>query len=732
MGGLLRKLAIFLCAPIYKLIPQIYNIFYILSNHRFFTDDTIDKISNNIYVLISVVMLFAFSANILAAIANPDLLTDKKKGVAALFKRAIIGLVLIIIIPFAFDYAYVIQENVIGKSLIEKIVVGINYTDEGSTNAGQVIAGSLISSVLHPVSDEVEISEDISEYYSSMVQTDIKDIDIIKYHINVTNEGGHNEKMFTDSENYAFAFDGLIAIGAGGACCYILIIFAIDMAVRIFKLAFLELTSPIIVVSYMCVGDDIFKKWIQETGKTFADVFVRIASIAFFIFLVGHLDGFLDNIAAAANDAEATGTINNFGLIDSFFLKTFLIIGMLIFVKQIPNFISKVLGINIESKGGIGGRLGEMYGVGKLAQSAWKGIRNLGLAGMAATGLAVPAAIGAGVGLGVNKATNGGLVDGLRKAGKGLSTFGKTTGSVLKGLASDNPITAIPNAVKGFKDSEFGKQNQKLSGIKKNEALLSSVGLDEIGSLNTDTIDGANAAVAELQKKISAAKISAKAEEILNQKIDAERVNSIMQKLKTSNDDIKDLLSTAASNAKTRDAQIELENLKQSFMTGNESLGSLTTKLNGMVRNGTLSEGSAKEIVSKINKIDSISQSKEFKDLNEKLEYELISSTGEIKTSKIVAQAKKTEDKEKVVKDKYDATLETVSDKEKEEIERLASVGESVNSEYVRKNSGKRGDEYTYKIEATSPTSQNTEYTDEEIMDMMSEAQASNNDDPNE
>ena len=79
MGGLLRKLCIYICAAIYPFIVKVYAIFYNLANTRFLEGtDVINKLSANIYVLVSVVMLFAFSVTILSAIVNPDLLTDGK------------------------------------------------------------------------------------------------------------------------------------------------------------------------------------------------------------------------------------------------------------------------------------------------------------------------------------------------------------------------------------------------------------------------------------------------------------------------------------------------------------------------------------------------------------------------------------------------------------------------------------------------------------------------------
>ena len=97
MEGLFRKIAIYLCKPIYCLIVYMYKIFYNIATTRFLQSEIVQEISANIYTLVSVVMLFAFSVTILSAIVNPDLLSDGKKGVKAVFKRAIIALMLIVV-----------------------------------------------------------------------------------------------------------------------------------------------------------------------------------------------------------------------------------------------------------------------------------------------------------------------------------------------------------------------------------------------------------------------------------------------------------------------------------------------------------------------------------------------------------------------------------------------------------------------------------------------------------
>lgn len=374
MGGLFRKIGAYLCKPIYLLIVYMYKIFYNIATTRFLSTDVVQQLSANIYTLVSVVMLFAFSVTILSAIVNPDLLTDGKKGVTAMFKRAIIALVLMVIVPFGFDELYAIQESVMSNSLIEKIVVGINYSCESSDgseceaggNGGQVIAGTLISSVLHPeekyMNDDgtLSVGADVSESYRKMVAEDISYLGAVAKNINVTVDDV-NGKDVTDDDPYAFHFDGLIAIVVGLATVYILVIFSIDVAVRVFKLAFMELTAPISIVSYIAAGDKILSSWFKELGKTYAELFVRIAAIAFYLFLVHNLDGIMNNFTSSDW---------------SFVLKAFLMVGMLIFAKQVPDLIGKVFGVEMKSQGGIAGRLGNMAGVGNVAKKAWEAVRN--------------------------------------------------------------------------------------------------------------------------------------------------------------------------------------------------------------------------------------------------------------------------------------------------------------------------------------------------------------------
>ncbi len=368
MSDILRQLAIWICKPIYKCILGLYEIFYTLSTAQFLTSEEIEKFSANIYVLISVVMLFAFSATILSAIVNPDLLEDKKKGVGAVFKRAIIGLALIVVIPFAFSEAFKIQESIMTSHVVEKVIVGLNFDNPNDANTGgnggQIIAGTLMASMLRPSSDSVEIEvyagDNVADAYTTMISTDFsKGIDKVAKYINRAPKNG--------DEEYAFEFEGLLAIIAGLATAYILLLFAIDMAIRMFKIAFFELTAPISIVAYIAAGGDVLKNWFSEVLKTYLDVFIRVTAMAFYLFLVSKINDFI-------SDASKIHTGSGWGW--DVLLKVLLVVGMLIFVNRIPNLIKKLFPkADIGGKSSIGGRLGEMAIVGKQAQNAWDTIR---------------------------------------------------------------------------------------------------------------------------------------------------------------------------------------------------------------------------------------------------------------------------------------------------------------------------------------------------------------------
>lgn len=688
MGGLLRKLTIWICIPIYRLIKSFYLIFYNIANTRFLEDDTIQQLSANIYVLVSVVMLFAFSVTILSAIVNPDLLNDSKKGVAAAFKRAIIGLALMVVIPFAFDEIYAVQKNIMDNSLIEKIIVGADFrcdqNEEGNCttggnsttggNGGQVIAGNLISSVLYPVTDNVQISENISEKYEKMITTDIRYIGAVAKHINVTTEGDNAYRSDFDDDDYAFNWDGLVAIIAGGATCYILLLFAIDMAIRVFKLAFLELTAPISIVAYMASGDKILKSWGQEVLKTFLDVFVRIAAIAFYLFLIKNLSTYM----AKFEGAEW-----------SFILKVLLIVGMLIFVKQIPDLINNIFKTSLSLKGGIGGRLGEMAVVGKQAQAAWGAVKQAAKLGAGAVGLGLASVANPAAALGLGLAHHGwnkgfkklGARAGKETAtGKFLTSTGKTAGAYLKGKGL---TSGLADAKKAYSESDFGleriaNKNYK-EAVKSNEEFNKKMGNDKDGMITDVNL-------AKIRFKANSKKDLGKVRgDAVDALLDANIKKATVEKITSDKDVIVSNLDTLRANARTVEAQNAISDLKNNLLTGEYSINQFREKLNGLIDRGIINGTDGGTISSKLDSITNKIASD--KDISDKL----INSDGKLNFggSGLGALTTIVNTKASNAKTTYDNLYKGSSENVKQEMDKYSAQSEQIVTESVKQAQGK-------------------------------------------
>ena len=702
MGGLLRKLLIYICKPIYKIIVYIYKIFYNLANTHILSQDIIQQLSSNIYVLVSVVMLFAFSITILSAIVNPDLLSDKKKGVTAIFKRSIIGLALMVIVPFGFTELYKIQESIMTNSVIEKVVVGVDFSCKDSDsdcevggNGGQVIAGTLISSVLYPVDDEVKIAANVSESYENMVASDISYIGDIAKNINVTREGDSDESFHLkfDDEDYAFNFDGLLAILVGGATVYILVLFAMDIAVRIFKLAFLELTAPISIVGYIAAGDKILSSWFKELISTYMSLFIRIASMAFYLFLISNLSTFTDDFG----DNDWT-----------FVFKAFLVVGMLIFVKQLPDMINKVFGTNMKTSGGIGGRLGEMALVGKQAQKAWGAVKNV--AGLGAAGLGLGAAaltpIGAGAiagGIAGKKLWDNKLKD--TKFGRGATAVGKTAGTFLGGKST---IDGLKSGRKTWNETGFGTDRKYNKDRKEDNKFNEKIGLDEYGRVKSgelsSTIDNFNRNIQKDVGRNNAEKI--------NHLHKANVAKSEIEAISGKSKDVVDKLESMKLSARTTDGKQELASLQEDFQAGNLSVSQLRSRLKDLYSKGEIQASSIKKVSTDIDSLEGVIT----KSSNSKING-LLDQSGELKMNKVSGISKEFTENYDFAKKDYDNVYKNQSETVKADMDRYvaastAIVKSTVDSNKKSVNNTTAGQKYIDQINATQvvikPNAQNS------------------------
>ena len=490
MANFIRSLCMVISSAFFTMIPKLYGLFYDLAAQpMLFLPEYLQKLSNNIYALVSVVMLFALAIKSMAAIVNPELLGDSKKGVLGVLKRAFIALVLIIIIPFGFKLFYQFQTEVMSKSLIERVILGMSI-DEGENidskyNVGQILAATTLQSVLYPSDgDECNPGVGVGLNLSTIIfpTKTLGDIDFSSFNLcsaynkAITEDVSYTQSMITainaetgfrvgtnafdvgteglNGNYYVLTFEywGLLAVVVSGVIVYMLVLFCIDSAVRLIKMGFLELTAPISVVAYIYGGNDVLKNWFKEVFNTAISFFVRVAALAFMALILTRIPDFISNFNENYKNLA----------------RLFLVIGTLIFVKKAPELVEKILGIKINMQGGISGRLGQMAGVGKAAQNAWKSLGTKAGAGLKTAGGLGLAAVGAGVGLGakaglkkfdtdVLKGKGSSLLDSLKTSnvGRTMST-GKDV--IKSGYSSQGGVLKRAGTMlKSAKDSEFAQ-----------------------------------------------------------------------------------------------------------------------------------------------------------------------------------------------------------------------------------------------------------------------------------
>lgn len=157
--------------------------------------------------------------------------------------------------------------------------------------------------------------------------------------------------------NYMFIITGVVGV----AMTYIIISFAIDIAVRMFELIVLEILSPLFIATFVdpkSAQSGPFKNWLSAVGKSYASLYIRLAIIALMVLLV--------SIINQSKMFQSMGEVSGWA-------KIFMVIGLLIFAKKAPKWIGDMIGI--KGDGGLGGlsigkKLGGMALAGGLANKA--------------------------------------------------------------------------------------------------------------------------------------------------------------------------------------------------------------------------------------------------------------------------------------------------------------------------------------------------------------------------
>ena len=319
-----------------------------------------------IYTFLGIFMVFKLSFAMINYIINPDTLTDKGKGFSKLITNVVISLILLAITPNLFDAAFKLQSDLLSSNAVYQIVTGKKLpTSEGNSNKsleenakvqGKEMSYAVYSSFIYKSGGDDYELEDQKICEIKAGATCLLDEDVI---------------IKKDGKKFTYEYKYLISTICGCAVAYMLLMFCFDAAVRSVKLGFLQIIAPIPILSMIDPGKgtDKVSKWGKECGKTFIDLFVRLAGIFFA----------LDVIHSILSSEEMMKYYSSGASVNNLFVRLFVIIGCLMFAKQLPNLIESILGIKLSGDGfSLKKKLGNVPGLG-VAKAAGAGA--LGFAG---------------------------------------------------------------------------------------------------------------------------------------------------------------------------------------------------------------------------------------------------------------------------------------------------------------------------------------------------------------
>ncbi len=342
------KIIISLVGSIFKLVNSAYRIFLALAEADIFKNAEFDIITRNMYEILSIVMLFALAYGILVKIVDPE---NSKSGVDGkkILQKLVMAIVLLALIPSIFSFMFGLQEAILESNVLNSIITGSsNVGAQNIQNAGNVMAVNSFKPFFTPnvnndtnPEDARGIIKNHTEYGATLDNEEsygckyeectLAEVDLFA---EKTGDFGFYQAFAANINEGEVDFQWLIALVVGGFLVYAMISFCFDMALRVCKLAFFEIIAPIaIFCNVIPKMEDVFKKWLSNTTKTFISVFTRIIVMNFGVYLISII---VKNVDLGLDNA------GNWFL--NLIAKCFLILGIVMFMRQAPKLLSDLFG----------------------------------------------------------------------------------------------------------------------------------------------------------------------------------------------------------------------------------------------------------------------------------------------------------------------------------------------------------------------------------------------------
>lgn len=477
---------------VFGLIGTVYTLLVDISETAIFTKGIFSAFFERIYGILGIFMLFKVSFSILTYVVNPDDFADKNKGFNKMVSNILITLVLLVLTPWFFEQAMDLQHIILNDNIIGRLVLGVSGTNPASTqsyNPGNQMAYQTLLAFYHVDTDRYPECQDFVYKTEINPETCLNSNSMglnseeIKAYSQILKYGklAQSVNIYLDwdlvfakdaNDNPIMSYTPLISTIAGGFIVYVLISFCFDIAVRSVKLGFLQLIAPIPIISRIDPkkGKEVFDKWVKNCMSTYLDLFVRLLAIYFSVFVISELTtSGMKNVMTGESQTNL-------------FVKVFIILGALLFAKQLPNLLQDLLGIKLD---------------GKFSLSPMKKLRDVPLVGGKAAGLVTK---GVGVADQVVRAAGGiawdsKLMTPLRKVTDNVSNYAQSRSAAFANTDFGNRFTggdAFDKKIKTLEDVAKYKDTLKSQADfdtkDRNFEFTNSAGNKEMGRGNVKAL----------------------------------------------------------------------------------------------------------------------------------------------------------------------------------------------------------------------------------------------------
>lgn len=336
-----------------KLISQVFFLVVDTNMEGQAITTKINELMDRIYIILGVGMLFFVAYKIICLMTDPDKISnDGADSMQGIVKNVVLSVIMLSLIPTAFNYLMQFQSRVVSTNVIGSIILGTSNNSSDDNNirkTGAKVALSIYSSFYYPVDENGKIYTyfDCGGRYPEAPNTpsgvpDICETYVKKYDDAMNSEG--IKEFIVDEELNQALVDGemehiaIIPVLAGAYAVWLYLVFTLDIATRAIKLLFYRLIAPIPVMMRITkpVGGA-FTRWINDVVKTYLSLFIRLIIINFSLFTINLIVS-LDLSELFPSSTTATG-------LAVLLAKVAVLLGILQFAKDAPKMVEELFGV---------------------------------------------------------------------------------------------------------------------------------------------------------------------------------------------------------------------------------------------------------------------------------------------------------------------------------------------------------------------------------------------------